>query len=121
MSKRQQVVKQVEKIIGLKAQVEDAERELDALLDAKKPGRKPGAKAAKPKKVPALDAGVDVSTADRILHMMESDRSRSFTALDAVERLEITSHAFSYNVNNLIKAKKVKKVKRGHYQVRGGK
>lgn len=114
MSKRQRVVKLVEDIIGLKAQIEEKEQELDTLLGPDKPG-KPG----KPTK-PAASAST-APTSDRILHMMESDRSKPVTAPDAVERLGITDSAFGYNIKQLITSGKVKRVKRGHYQIRGHK
>lgn len=124
MSKRLQVVKLVEELIGLKAAVEVKEKEIDAVLGVKKPGRKPGKKARKAPKAPGASVDGDdpkAPTGDRILHMMKSDRTRSFTASDAVEKLGISMSAWFYNISAMLKAKKVKQVKRGHYQARGRK
>jgi hypothetical protein len=109
MSKRQQAIKLVEELLELRTKVEQKELELDQLL------------GEKPKRQRTQNSEDPDSSKARILAFMKANRGRSLTVTDVCKGAECTNFMFSYHMRTLVEEKKVKRVKRGHYQVIGRK
>jgi Fic family protein len=111
MSKRQRAIELVLEILGLSAQVEQKESELDKLLGVGSPSRNAG----------EATADAPDSFRARILQFMKENRGRSVTAADVSGAIGCSDHVFRYHMAVLLEEKVVKRVKRGHYQLRGKK
>lgn len=111
MSKTQRVIDLVKEISELEARVESKLSELKALVGdgAKKPGKTPVKSSAE----------ADGDWPSAIVRYLSSNRGRACKADEICKAIECPVHILVYHMRPLIDEKKVKRVKRGYYQLRG--
>lgn len=109
MSKTQRVLELVKEIEGLDAQRAAKMEELQALIGDKQ--HRQARKAA----APADPTGWP----EAIEGYLASHKDRTCQTGEICEAIGCPVHVFTYHVGALIEGKRVKRVKRGHYQLRG--
>jgi hypothetical protein len=91
--------------------------ELESLIGVGKKGSKK-AKAANGA-AKAAKANEDLSWPDAIVQHLQANRGHACKASDIREAIGCPAHVLTYHMNGLIEEKRVKRVGRGQYQLRG--
>jgi len=109
LSKTQRVVDLVKEISELESLRESKLAELQALIGDKSGPRAKAAKTAK--------AGTEWP--ERIVQYLARRRGQAVGAGELCKSLKCPPHVLVYHMKALIEEKRVKRVKRGYYQLRG--
>lgn len=109
MSKTQQVIELVGEINELEARLH-AKRSKLAQLVGEAPNGKAKAKA---------ESEADLGWDELILNHLNANRGEACKASDIRDAVGCSDQVLYYHMKALIEAKRVKRVKMGHYQIRG--
>ena len=112
MSKTQRVVELVNEIAGLEAMRDVKLSELQAII-----GDGPKKKAGKKSNGSVPDS--ELSWPDAIVKYLSANRDKACKADEICESVGCPVHVLVYHMRALIDEKRVKRVKRGYYQLRG--
>lgn len=111
MSKTQRVVDLVKEISELEALRDSKLADLQALI-----GDKSGSKA----KAKAKAGAQDDTWPKLIVRHLSSNRGRAVGSAELCKAIGCPPHVLTYHMKPLVQQKRVKRVKRGYYQLRGG-